>query len=256
MRQAGLPAAEVHVLSDLQATALTGSAAAATDVPILVLRPGLEAALNRYLGSVLVGGGLPPLAGRRTELAVGVAGDTAEVGVRLVVGERIRAATRAPAGSSTVLPFGPFAAGWVDRFVETDPDELAGDDRRWFALPVLLPPSRCADRRPSSWQALAVLERPGAARGGRRRRRRRHGGRGRRPGPRGTRRRGDPAGGRGSVARAEPALAEAGIPGATSRSTRPARPGSASTGSRFLSSRCGSRADTGWRARLPAKAWR
>jgi hypothetical protein len=135
-------------------------------VPILVIRPALDARPNRYLGSVLVGGGLPPLAGRRSELAVGVAGDTVDVPVRLVVGDRIRAAGRAPAGASTVLPFGPFAAGWVDGFVETDPDELAGDDRRWFALPVLPPPAVAVRGSPPFFvvQALAVLEESGRLR--------------------------------------------------------------------------------------------
>jgi hypothetical protein len=166
VRQAGLPAAEVHVLSDLQSTALPAAAAAPVDVPVLVLRPDVDVRPNRYLGSVLVGGGLPPLAGRRTELAIGVAGDSVEVPVRLVVGERIRAASRAPAGATTVLPFGPFAAGWVDGFVETDPDELAGDDRRWFALAVLPPPDIAVGGSAPFFleQALAVLEESGRLR--------------------------------------------------------------------------------------------
>ncbi|MSR35778.1 MAG: hypothetical protein EXR95_03900 [Gemmatimonadetes bacterium] len=167
VRQAGLPAAEVHVLSDLQATALGGGAPGAgeavSDVPILVLRPAADAPANHYLGSVLVGGGLPPLAGRRSELVVGVGGDTTELPLRLVVGDRIRGAARAPAGASAILPFGPFAAGWVDGFVETDPDELGGDDRRWFALPVLPPPAVSVRGNAPFFvqQALAVLEEGG-----------------------------------------------------------------------------------------------
>lgn len=168
VRQTGLPAAEVHVLSDLQASALTGSAAELEGVAVLAYRPAPPARPNHYLGSVLVGGGLPPLAGRRSELTVGVAGDTAAVPLRLVVGDRIRGAGRAPAGASTALPFGPFAAGWVDGFVETDPDELAADDRRWFALAVL-PPPVVAVRGTAPFfveEALAVLEESGRMRRG------------------------------------------------------------------------------------------
>ena len=143
--QAGLPAAEVHVLSDLQATALPGAAEApaTAEPPVLVLGPTGPASANHYLGTVRVGAGLAPLAGRRSELAVGIAGDTsgmADAPLRLVIDDRIRGATRAPAGSSALLPFGPFPAGWVAGYVETDPDALGDDDRRWFAVAVQPPP--------------------------------------------------------------------------------------------------------------------
>lgn len=168
VRQAGLPAAEVHVLSDLQASALTGSAGDLDGVAVLAYRPAPPARPNHYLGNLLVGGGLPPLAGRRSELAVGVAGDTASAPLRLVVADRIRGAGRAAAGATTALPFGPFAAGWVDGFVETDPDELAADDRRWFALTVLPPPVVAVRGTPPFFveEALAVLEESGRMRRG------------------------------------------------------------------------------------------
>lgn len=140
--QAGLAAAEVHVLTDLQATALDDPAEPPPEAPVLVFRGAAgEPASNRYLGSVLVGGGLPLLAGRRTELAVGLGGDTAEAPLRLVVADQIRGATRVAPGMTTTLPFGPFPQGWVSGYVETDPDDLAGDDRRWFALAVRPPPA-------------------------------------------------------------------------------------------------------------------
>lgn len=169
VEQAGLPAAEVQVLSDLQATALTDAAPSnQRSVTLLAYRPAGLTRPNHYLGSVLVGAGLPPLAGRRSELAVGVTGDTVPVPLRLVIGDRIRGAGRAPAGASTALPFGPFAAGWVDGYIETDPDELAGDDRRWFALAVLPPPVVSVGGSAPFFveQALAVLEESGRLRRG------------------------------------------------------------------------------------------
>ena len=159
VQQAGMPAAEVHLLTDLQATALPPGRAQAGNVPLLVFHPTASPPLNRYLGSILVGGGLPPLAGRRSELVVGVAGDTAEAPLRLVAEGRIRGATRVAGGDVATLPIGPFPAGWISGYVETDPDKLSADDRRWFTL-FVRPPPLVSVRGQAFFleQALAVLE--------------------------------------------------------------------------------------------------
>ncbi len=170
--QAGLPAAEVHLLSDLQATALGEPPPdPLSEAPVLVYRcTDDERPTNRYLGAVLVGGGLPPIAGRRSELAVGLGGDTLDAPLRLIVNDRIRGATRVVAGTTTLLPFGPFAEGWVSGYVETDPDDLSGDDRRWFALAVRPPPvvelARGGERSYFLEQAVAVLVDAGRLRSG------------------------------------------------------------------------------------------
>ena len=160
VQQAGLPAAEVQVLSDLQATAFSAAGASPPPtVPVLVFHPGDAPPINRYLGSLLIGGGLPPVAGRRTDLTAGIGGDTAEAPLRLVVDDRIRGATRVPPGTAAALPFGPFPEGWAAGYVETDPDALGGDDRRWFVLAVKPPPS-VAIRGPVPFfldQAVGVL---------------------------------------------------------------------------------------------------
>lgn len=140
VQQAGLPAAEVQVLSDLQATAFPDAGAPLGSVPVLVFHPSGTPPPNRYVGSLVIGGGLPPVAGRRTDLIASVGGDTAEAPLRLVVDDRIRGATRVPPGTNASLPFGPFSAGWVSGYVETDPDELGSDDRRWFVRSVRPPP--------------------------------------------------------------------------------------------------------------------
>ena len=158
--QAGLPAAEVQVLTDLQATAFPGTGASTTSVPVLVFHPSGTPPPNRYIESLVIGGGLPPIAGRRTELTAGVGGDTGEAPLRLVVDDRIRGVTRVPPGATAALPFGPFQEGWTSGYVETDPDELASDDRRWFVQGIRPPPVVSLQGTSSFFleQALTVLE--------------------------------------------------------------------------------------------------
>lgn len=141
--QSDLPAREVHLITDLQATAFDGSASAfagepSADVPVVVFGAPAEARANRGIGGVAFGGGLAPLAGRRTEATVTVAGgepgDT--VGVRLYVDGLLQGAARAPAGSAVRIPAGPFATGRVEGWAEIDADPLTADDRRYFSFSV------------------------------------------------------------------------------------------------------------------------
>ncbi len=171
VRQAGLDAAEVHVLSDLQVTALGEPLDVPPDVPVLVFGgTGGGTAANRYLGELLIGGGLPPLASRPTDLSVQLGGDTVEAPLRLVVEDQIRAASIVPPGATATLPFGPFGEGWVSGYVETDPDDLVGDNRRWFALAVALPPDvsvrGAGEDAYFLLEAIEVLEEAGRLRAG------------------------------------------------------------------------------------------
>jgi len=92
--QSALPNHEVHVFTDLQASAFAGPPAGPGGVPVVVFGAPAADRRNRAVAGVLFGDGLAPLAGRRTEAAVSVAGgepgDT--VGVRLHVGGEVRAA--------------------------------------------------------------------------------------------------------------------------------------------------------------------
>lgn len=142
---AGLDAAEIHLISDLQASAFEGggSSVEAGPVPVVVFDSGSGDGKNAYLDSMLIGGGLPPLVNQRTRLSIRLAGDAGrtDVPLRLVVANRIRGATTGRAGVSVLLPIGPFAAGYVNGYVETDPDDLRGDDRRFFAFRVRSAPA-------------------------------------------------------------------------------------------------------------------
>lgn len=154
---AGMAASEVQVLSDLQATAFPDSAGArapAGNVPALVLVPPGSPPANRFVASVEVGGGLPPLLNQATRIAVRVgsspapgAGGGEEAAsvpdttrIRLVVDGRMTAAADAPAGQTVLMGAGPFALGEVTGAVEIDPDALRTDDRRYFAFRVRPPP--------------------------------------------------------------------------------------------------------------------
>ena len=166
----GLAAAEIHLISDLQASAFegTGSAVEAVQVPVVVFDEGSGDRRNAYLDSLTIGGGLPPLANQRTRLSVLLAGDadSADVPLRLVVANRIRGAATGSVGNSALLPIGPFAAGYVDGYVETDPDDLRGDDRRFFAFRVRSAPT-LATSGPAPFflsEAIPVLIDAGRAR--------------------------------------------------------------------------------------------
>ncbi len=156
---------EIHLLSDLQASAFPRMDDALGDeVPVLVWT-GAEPATNRALVSVTVGAGLPPLEGRRTEVTVGALeattdADTAHVPLRLVVNERIRGAATLPPGAQTTIALPPSGSGWVRGYADADPDALRADDRRYFAYRSRPAPAVAVAGDPGLFfrEALAVLE--------------------------------------------------------------------------------------------------
>ena len=163
---AGLAAHEIHLLSDLQASAFpaVGDGQLAGEIPVVLLAPELTTPENHYLHAVEIGGGLPPVAGQPSDLSVSVgAGGEAggrPVPLRLVIEDRIRGASSALPGRSVVMPLGPFAEGRVEGFVETDPDALRADDRRHFVFSVRAPPTVALLGEETFFlnQALLVLE--------------------------------------------------------------------------------------------------
>jgi hypothetical protein len=169
---ADLEAREVHVLSDLQASAFTDLANGIpdTDVPVVVYRPNAEPPANRHLTDVLVGGGLPPIAGQRTDVAASVGEAGVEMGdtvwVRLIVDRRVRAASAGSPGATVVLPGGPYPQGPLVGYVETDPDSLSTDDRRYFAVTVRRAPGLALEGGSPFFltQAIHTLEQGGRVR--------------------------------------------------------------------------------------------
>ncbi|NLG62300.1 MAG: hypothetical protein GX539_08645 [Candidatus Cloacimonetes bacterium] len=134
-------AREIQILSDAQASAFRGPVEALDDDVEVVIRAQGEAPPNRGIASVEVGGGLAPVAGQRSTVAVAIEGSGSDtVGVRLSVDGRVIAAGSAPVGSSAVLHFPARPAGITAGHVEIDADALRGDDRRYFAVRVEPPP--------------------------------------------------------------------------------------------------------------------
>jgi hypothetical protein len=166
---APLDAREIHLLSDLQASAFQGDPVEIDGLSVVVYRGVPEPEANRYVRGVTVGGGLPPRANRRTEVAVsigGAAGDTATVPLRVFLAGQLRGAASTPVEGTAILPTGPFPQGRLEGYAEIDPDELRADDRFYLTLPVAPPPTvaLAGDPGPFVREALAVLEEGGRVR--------------------------------------------------------------------------------------------
>lgn len=159
---------EIHLLSDLQASAFPGLRISIDSIPVIVWRGHAGGAANRALTEVVVGGGLPPLEGQRTDVTVAALepqteADTSHVPLRLVVDERIRGATTIPAGAQTTIAMPPTGGGWIQGYVDADPDNLRADDRRYFAFRSRAAPrvALTGDAGIFVREAMAVLEEAG-----------------------------------------------------------------------------------------------
>src|SRR5437867_2746851 len=155
-----LPAREVHVVSDLQRTALgSGRAAVPRGVRVLALAPPSQAAPNRGVGTVRVTDGAAAVGIVGTPGA-GREGGAAPVTLR-IRGREVGRALATP-GSTVSITLPSLGPGWWVGEVVLDADELRADDRRllvWRVAPparVAAPPS--AGAGPFVAAALAVLE--------------------------------------------------------------------------------------------------
>ncbi|HSG08924.1 MAG TPA: BatA and WFA domain-containing protein [Longimicrobiales bacterium] len=164
---ADMRAAEIHLISDLQATAFSDVTAPAGEVPVVVWAAEESPVENRGIVSVVVGGGLPPLQGQRTEITLqasrAIGGDTVPIPVRFTLDGRIRGAGAVPPGASLALPLPSAPAGWVLGTVDADPDDLSGDDRRYFAFRARPAPTVAVAGDPGLFvtEAVGVLEAAG-----------------------------------------------------------------------------------------------
>ncbi|HEU5209755.1 MAG TPA: BatA domain-containing protein [Longimicrobiales bacterium] len=152
-------AREIQILSDAQESAFRGAVDRLDDeLEVVILAPG-NAPPNRGVADVEIGGGLAPVEGQRSTVAVAIAGSGSDtVGVRLSLDGRTIAAGSAPVGSSAVLPLPARRAGVAAGHVEIDADALRGDDRRYIAMHIEPPPSvRYAGTNEFIRDALDVL---------------------------------------------------------------------------------------------------
>jgi len=146
-----LPAREVHVLSDLQRTAVAaGRASVGRAVRVLVSAPGRGgAAANRGIATVEVSEGAAVITLSGTN-AAGSDVPPVPVTIRIGGGRRGEVTARglgtgggagAGASLSIALPLQSLAPGWWVGKAQLEPDELRADDRRLFAWRVA-PPAR------------------------------------------------------------------------------------------------------------------
>ena len=155
-----LPAREVHVVSDLQRTALgTGRAEVPRGVRVLALAPPSQAPANRGVGAARV------TAGAAAIDIVGTPGAGAEHGAASVTlrvrGREVGRALAVP-GSTVGIALPSLGPGWWMGEVVLDADELRADDHRWLVWRVAPPARLAASPSPGAGPfvaaALAVLE--------------------------------------------------------------------------------------------------
>lgn len=174
LAESPVQAREIHLISDLQASAFPGVADPGTGLtldglPVVVRTAVAPGGTNRYIRAASVGGGLTPRANRRTEVTVavgGLPGDSASVPVRVFLGDQLRGAAETPVDGTAVLSVGPFVQGRLEGYAETDPDDLRADDRYYLSVQIAPPPAVAivGDAGPFLRDALAVLETGGRLR--------------------------------------------------------------------------------------------
>ncbi len=157
-----LGAREVHVVSDLQRTALgPGRAGAPRGVRVLALAPPAQAAANRGIGAARVADGAVAVS------VVGTPGSGAAAVTVRMRGRDVGRALGAP-GSAVSITLPRLGPGWWMGEATLDADELRADDRRPFAWRVAPPAAvtTLAGAGPFVAAAIAVLEQGQRARPG------------------------------------------------------------------------------------------
>ncbi len=140
VRGSGIPARQVAILTDAQATAWDA------DVPLegvsaTVFAPTLNPPRNRAVVRAT-----PEPAHWTPRGAVRAATSaTDSTTFRVMIGARAAARGTAPPGTDIVVRVDPVERGWFAGAVELEPDELRGDDVRWFAVHVGAAPAVTAD---------------------------------------------------------------------------------------------------------------
>ena len=147
------PLREVHVVSDLQRTALaSGGVTVPAGVRVLALAPR-PAPQNRGLTAVHVAGGSV------TTTVVGTPGANAAAVTLRVRGRDVARGLAAPGAALTLALADPGPGWWIGE-VTLDPDELRSDDRRlfvWHSVPTALVHADPA-AGPFAAAAIAVLQ--------------------------------------------------------------------------------------------------
>jgi hypothetical protein len=147
----GIPARQLAVVTDAQATSWT-LPVALDGVSTTVYAPALAPPKNR---SVVRAVAEPPhWTPRGAVRATTTATDS--VTFRVALGPRAAARGMVAPGADIVVHLAPDERGWLAGAVELEPDELRGDDVRWFAVHVGSAPAVVADASAGSFARTAV----------------------------------------------------------------------------------------------------
>ena len=146
-----LAAREVAVLTDGQATAWRGTLDAG-DVRVSIFRPAGDApADHAVLGAAAEPARWTPRGAVHARVR---AADSAAY--RITLGGRTLARGTAEQGGDVYVLTAPPERGWQSGTVELEPDELRGDDARWFAVWIGPPPAVRADSSAGRFARAAV----------------------------------------------------------------------------------------------------
>lgn len=151
VKGSGIPARQLAVLTDAQATSWT-TPVALDGVPASLFAPALAPPKNR---SVVRAVAEPPhWTPRGAVRATTTATDS--VTFRVALGPRAAARGLVAPGADIVVRLSPDDRGWLAGQVELEPDELRGDDVRWFAVHVGSAPAVMAEGGAGSFARTAV----------------------------------------------------------------------------------------------------
>jgi hypothetical protein len=152
VQASGIPARQLAILTDGQASSWDGvTSLAGVSATIFVPAPATPPH-NRAVVRVVAEP--PHWTPRGTVRATTTASDTATFRVMLA-GKAVARGTAAP-GAEVAVRLQPTDRGWVAGSVELEPDELRGDDVRWFAAHVGAAPSVVADPGAGAFARTAV----------------------------------------------------------------------------------------------------
>lgn len=151
VQASGIPSRQLAVLTDGQATAWP-RATPLGGVNTTVFAPPVAAPRNRAVVRAVPEP--PHWTPRGTVRAAISASDSATFRV-LLAGKPVARGTSAP-GAEVEIRLQPTERGWLPGAVELEPDELRGDDVRWFAAHVGPAPAVVADQSAGSFARTAV----------------------------------------------------------------------------------------------------
>ena len=151
VRGGGIPSRQLAIVTDGQATSWV-AAVPLDGVPATVFAPALVPPRNRSVVSALAEP--PHWTPRGAVRATTTATDS--VTFRVALGARAAARGIVAPGEDIVVRLAPADRGWLPGAVELEPDELRGDDVRWFAVHVGAAPGVVAEPGAGPFARTAV----------------------------------------------------------------------------------------------------